>query len=143
MSKQADGGQQPLASIEELLAARTDFRDVEVEALGGKVLRLYGLSGTARAHLLAHYANVLPDDDTDVPDDPALLEKLLLFQVDVVAASLGYLPEQWPAVGAALGATAIEQLFDTASELSGIGPGAQAEAVQRLRPQRNAGSGTD
>ena len=143
MSEQSKaGGNQPPA-ISDLLASRTDYEDVPVPALGGKELRVWGLSGTARAHLLSQYNEWLPDGEDEKPQSSEQLRHVLMFQVDVVAASLGYPPEEWEAVGMALGATAVEQLFDTAAALSGIGPAAQAEAVQRLRPTAKEGSGTD
>lgn len=140
------GGQPLLPTIAELQEARTDCEDVAVEALGGKVLRLYGLGGTNRAVLMSKYAAFIPDDENATPqqpNDPEQVKQLLLFQVMLVSASLGYREDQWAAVGDALGSAAVEQLFDVASRLSGLGPDATKQAVQRLRPVGSGGSGTD
>lgn len=131
-------------TLADLMAARTDYEDVQVESLGGMTLRLYALTGTARARLLStmvELAGIDVADATNIP--PEQVQRVFMFQIRVVGASLGYAEAEWEDVGGVLGEATITQLFDVASKLSGLGATAQDEAVQRLRPVRNAASGTD
>jgi len=143
-----NGGQRGLPthlrpSIDDLVAARTDYEDVEVESLGGMTLRVFGLTGVARASLMSEYAAYMPaDGDDKLPDDSDTLRMLLLFQVKVVGAALGYPEDEWEAAGTALGTDAVEQLFDVASRLSGIGPEAEAKADADLKATGTDDSGT-
>lgn len=132
-------------ALADLAAARTDYEDVVVESLGGMTLRLYALTGTARAHLLSTMVELATIDVTDekVSLPPEQVQRVFMFQIRVVGASLGYPEDQWDAIGGVLGEATIDQLFAVASKLSGLGATAQDEAVQRLRPVRSAASGTD
>ena len=138
------GGAAPV-TLEELRAARTDYRDVPCEGLGGKEVRIYALSGTARAKLMTStlgLAQLATDDDALAKLPPEQAEQVFMFQARVVAASMGFPEDQWDSVSDVLGGPTISQLFDVASDLSGLNEASQDEAVQRLRPVRNVASGT-
>ena len=140
MTTKGRGPQPP--SIDQLIEARSDYEDVEVEGLGGMTLRVYALSGTARARLMSTMAD-LAEIDPDKVKDPDTVMRVFMFQIRVVGASLGYPEDQWEAIGDAVGEEAIGQLFEVATRLSGLGDSAQDEAVQRLRAVRNVASGSD
>lgn len=131
-------GGQP-RSLDELWALRTDYRDVPVDALGGTDLRIYALTGTARARLLGDMADLANERDVT---DPATVHRVFMFQVRVVAASMGYPEAQWDDLGSTLGAATIEQLYVVAAELSGLDQEQQQAATERLPRRRSAASGT-
>jgi hypothetical protein len=127
-------------SLEELHALRSDFEDVEVAELGGRKVRVYALTGTARAKLVPDMAAVAASKSGR--DDPEMIRSVFVFQSRVVAASLGYPEAAWDDVGSALGAGAVETLYDVAARLSGLDEQSQAKATERLPRRRNAASGT-
>lgn len=129
-------------ALAEIIAARTDYEDVQVASLGGKTLRVHAVSGTARAKLMSGMVGLL-DDEAAAKKDPAKVERVLMFQVHVVAASLGYPEEQWAAVGDALGEGAIEQLFDVATRLSRLDKDSADEVAHSLKQTKSTASGTD
>lgn len=122
----------------EIWALRTDWEDVPVEQLGGTVLRLYALTGTARAELLEGMISLSRETDEK---DPATIRAILDFQGKVVAASLGYPREEWSGLGAVMGSGTIEALYEIAARLSGLDEGQQTQATERLRRRRSAASG--
>jgi len=126
-------------TLADLWALRTDYRDVPVADLGGTSLRMFALTGTARAHLLSDMADLAGERDAT---DPATVRRVFMFQVRVVAASLGYPEDAWDALGGVLGSGAIETLYTVAAELSGLEKEQQEKATERLRRRRNAASGT-
>ena len=142
MTKDTNGGRHQPPALADLAAARTDYQDVPVESLGGMSLRLYALSGTDRAELMSDMSDLADLDEKQDKLPPATVKRVFLFQIRVVAESLGYPEAEWDRVGGTLGEKAIDQLFAVASDLSGLGAKSQDEAVQRLRPKRNAASGT-
>lgn len=127
-------------SLDDLRALRSDWEDVTVESLGGAVLRVYALSGTARARLMPEMADLIRREDQK---DPETVAALLEFQCRAVGASLGLPEEAWAGTGAAIGADAVEQLYAVVGRLSGLSAEEQAKASRRLRPTRSAGSGSD
>ena len=127
-------------SLDELWALRSDFEDVAVPELSGVTLRVYALSGSARALLVPDMAAVAASRDDSSPET---VRAVFDFQTRVVASSLGYSPEDWEAVGRVLGSAAIERLYEVASRLSGLDHAEQAKASRRLRPVRSAASGSD
>jgi hypothetical protein len=130
-------------SLDELWALRTDYRDIPVEDLGGQMLRLYALTGTARARLMGDMAGLADmADDPDAAKDPATVRRVFEFQGHAVAASLGYPPSEWDGLGSVLGARTIEGLYEVVAELSGLEKEQQQKAARRLRPVRSAASGT-
>jgi hypothetical protein len=145
MSDEAGGrGASAPRSLDELWALRTDYRDVEVEDLGGQALRLYALTGTARAQLMSEMAGLADiADDPDAMKDPAVVRRVFAYQGHAVAASLGYPLSDWDGLADVLGAQTIETLYATVAELSGLEKAQQEKAVRRLRPARSAASGTD
>lgn len=139
-----NGGRQAPPTIEELWNLRNDYQDVELPELGGTTLRLYALTGNARAELMSEMVDLSHLEGADQPDlDTATVRRVFDFQTRVVGASLGYPSGQWGTVGDVLGNSVIDNLFAVASKLSGLDTSSQDEAVQRLRPVRNAASGTD
>lgn len=134
--------------LEQLWALRTDYQDVPVESLGGQRVRLYALSGTARARLVPEMA-ALAEGRTPGEriggqgDSPESVQRVLVFQGHVVAASLGYPEDQWDEVPGILGATAVEDLYAVAAKLSALEGDATAKATERLPRKRSAGSGSD
>lgn len=127
-----------LPTLAELAALRSDYEDVPVPQLGGTILRVYALTGTARAQLVGPMAELAKADNDK---DPETVKRVWLFQGMVVGASLGYPEDEWSGVGNALGVEAISLLYDVAARLSALGGEAKAEAVQRLPRRRNAASG--
>lgn len=131
--------------LQELMTLRTDFEDVPVPQLGGTELRLYALTGTARAVLVSEMTGLQARHTkagTDPDDDPATVQAVMEFQGRVVAASLGYPLDEWDQLGATIGAPAVELLYEKASALSGIDKKDQDKATDRLPPTRKAASGT-
>ena len=126
-------------SLDDIKALRTDYRDVPVPDLGGHTLRLYALSGTARADLLGDMADIAGEQDEK---DPTTVKRVFVFQSRCVAASLGYPMEQWDSVADALGGGTIESLYDIVADLSGLGAQAEAKVRTRLSRRRSAASGT-
>jgi hypothetical protein len=126
----------PLA---DLLLLRTDYEDVPVASLGGEVLRVYALSGTARAKLIPDMGRLAAMGDEKSPETVAAVYS---FQIRVAAASVGYPEPEWDAFGA-LGQEAITNLYEVAARLSGLGPDSQGEAVRRLPRPRRVASGSD
>ena len=113
-----------------------------MSSLGGNAVRLYALSGAQRSILLPQMAE-LSKREGDIDNDPEVVRRVFTFQSDVVAASMGYPPDQWAGLADALGAPAIEELYDVAKRLSGLGKDAVDEAVADLGETTSAGSGTD
>ncbi len=132
-------GPPPLA---ELTTLRTDFEDVPVPMLGDTVLRVYALTGTTRALLVSEMAGEAQHLDDDTDTDPASVRKVMEFQGRVAAAGLGYPPEEWDGLNAAIGSQACALLYEVAARLSGMGEDDQAKATARLQPKRKAASGT-
>lgn len=135
-------GLRPLLSLDELRALRTDFQDVSVPELGGTELRVYALTGTARATFVSEMADLAGEDEEKASKDPAVVRRVFLFQGRVVAASLGYPSSEWDGLGDVLGARVIERLFDVSSSLSALNEEAQQKAVARLGRARKRASGT-
>jgi hypothetical protein len=134
--------------LDQLWAMRTDYEDVPVPSLGGVKLRVYALSGTARAHLVPAMAALADGKEPGeriggAGDSPENIERVLLFQGHVVGASLGYPESQWDALPSTLGAQAIEDLYAVASRLSALDASAQAKATARLPRKRSAEAGSD
>lgn len=143
MSLTLAGGASAPPSLDELWALRSDYRDVAVEELGGTTLRVYALTGTARAELLSEMADLAGSQLTaEQSTDPAIVRRVLVFQGNVVAAALGYPRDQWQGVGSTLGTSAIERLYEVAAELSGLDKDEQDKATARLGKVRKNGSGT-
>ena len=142
MTEEAGGRAEPVSvrSLDDLRALRSDWEDVPVPMLGGAVLRVYALSGTARSRLMPDMARLAAQPDDKAPDAVAAL---LAFQSRVVGASLGLPLDQWDGAGEVLGADAIDALYPVAARLSGLDGAAQAKASRRLPRTRNAGSGSD
>ena len=136
------GGRGPdhpeLRSLDELTQLRTDYEDVPVSQLGGAVLRLYALTGAERARLISAASRL----EKEVGAEVAESEAALLFPVRIVGASLGYPEDQWVALGEALGAEALDDLYKVASRLSGVGDSDKQEK-DRQPEKRNAASGSD
>ncbi len=126
----------------ELLALRTDYEDVVVPALGDRTVRVYALSGVARARLMPTMSSIAEAQKPGEKPGPETVAAILVFQSKVVAASLGYGEDDWPAVGDVLPADATTALYQVAARLSGLDEAQQAEAVQRLPRTRRAASGT-
>jgi hypothetical protein len=126
-------------SLDELWALRSDFEDVTVPELGGTVLRLYALTGTARAVLLRDMADLA---DTKDEKDPNVVQRVLLFEGRVVAASLGHPEADWDRFGSVVGSGAIERLYEVAARLSGLDKDQQDKAKAALKARRSGGSGT-
>jgi len=154
MTVEAGGGVPYLGppSLDELLTLRTDYEDVPVPELGGKVIRLFALSGVARVRLVSEVRRTLREagidpetfsKDTEVPDEVAVAfaERLQQHHGRVVAASMGYPEEEWDALASLLPDDVIEPLFEVASRLSGMGN--QEEEQERLPETRNDASGSD
>jgi hypothetical protein len=127
-------------SLDELRSLRTDYEDLEVPELGGATVRVFALTGTARAMLIPDMAGLAQADDTKAPE---VVRDVLLFQGRVVGASLGFPPEQWESVGDVLGTSAVDRIYSVAARLSGLDESSQKGAQDRLRRPRNAASGTD
>lgn len=126
----------------DLYALRTDYEDYAVPELGGTVLRVYALTGAARAILVSDMADLAGRKREGAENDPALVQRVLLFEGRVVAASLGYDREEWDRLLETLGAGAIEGLYDVASRLSGLDKPQETAATERLGRRRKAASGT-
>lgn len=141
MTSEAGGRGVPgtLRSLGELAALRTDYEDVEVPELGGASLRVYALTGTARAMLIPDMAALAGKEDSEAPQ---VVRDVLLFQGRVCGAALGYPVEEWDGVGAVLGTAALDRVYEVAARLSGLDAAAQKGAQERLRPTRKAASGT-
>lgn len=133
--------------LEELRALRSDWKDVPVPDLGDTVFRVYRLSGLGRAKVMTEAAMLLQETkgtgDGEETRDPAVVERVLLFEGIAVAASLGYPEEQWRDVLSILGEGAIETLYETVSDISKLNRSDQDKAKERLSPRRNAAAGTD
>ena len=144
MNDEAGGGGVLAAppSLSELRALRSDWEDVPVPELGGRLLRVFALSGTARARLVPDIARLAATSNGEVKD-PSVIADILAWQTRVVASSLGYPEAEWDAFGGVIGSGAIERLYEVAAKLSALDADAQAEATRRLRRRRNAASGID
>lgn len=125
--------------LADIWAIRTDFEDVPVEQLGGRVVRVYALTGTARAKLVPSMADLANSGDSSSPEN---VERIMLFQSRVVAASLGFKEAEWGTFGETMGSEAIEALYEHAAKLSGLDGAAQTGAQDRLKGRRKVGSGT-
>ena len=141
MTEEAGGRAEHVSvrSLDDLWALRTDWEDVPVPSLGGRVLRVYALSGTARARLMPDMARLSEQDEKNAET----VADLLRFQNRVVGASLGLPEPDWDGAGSALGADAVEALYAVAARLSGLEPDAQRKAARRLPATRNSDSGSD
>jgi hypothetical protein len=118
---------------------RTDWEDVPVPQLGGTELRVYALTGTARAELIGDIQVLAKKGDAT---DPETIRGILDFQGRVVAASLGYARDEWSGLAEVMGSGAIEALYDVAARLSGLEQEHQERAKARLKVRRSAASGT-
>jgi len=126
-------------SLDELIQLRTDYEDVPVSQLGGEVLRVYALTGAERARLISQASRLEKEVGAEVADS----EAALLFPVRIVGASLRYPEDQWVALGEALGAEALDDLYKVASRLSGVGDSDAKQEKDRQPEKRNAASGSD
>lgn len=129
-------------ALADLWALRTDYEDVQVAELGDTTLRVYALTGAARAILVSDMADLAGRKREGAEQDPALVQRVLLFEGRAVAASLGYPREEWDRLVETLGAGAIERLYEVAARLSGLDRADQVEATERLGRRRKAASGT-
>ena len=141
MTKEAGGQAGGPVSLDQLRTLRSDYQDVPVPGLGGTTIRLWALSGTERAGLIKEISALSKLD----PDgsDPEVIEKVLLFQCRVVAASMQLDPGEWDGLADAIGAGIVEDLYTVAAKLSRLEREAQAEALERLPAKRSTASGTD
>jgi hypothetical protein len=131
----------PLLSFDEIRSSRIDYRDVVVPELGGRELRIYALSGSARAALMSEMVS-LAGIDLENAKNPEVIGKVMLYSGRVVAASLGYPQDQWDVAADALGSGAVETLYEVAAELSKLTDDATEKDVARLQRRRKAASGT-
>lgn len=133
-------------SLDALRAARRDYEDVKVDDLG-MTLRLWALSGAARAAYmarlagLAKYADMTLDEMQERP--PSEIERVMLAQSYLVAGSLGYPVADWDAVAETLSEAIVDQLYPIAARLSKMQEGATQAEVESLKANPSASSGTD
>jgi len=126
-------------SLDDLRALRTDYEDVACPDLGGATLRLYALSGTARAVLIPAMADLVAGD----PSNPDSVRRVFQFEVRVVSASLGYPEAEWDAAGDALGSPTVEMLYPIAARLSRLNNDEVEKVAAELGEATSDGSGTD
>ena len=124
--------------LADLRALRTDYEDVVCPDLGGTTLRLYALSGTARALLVPAMADLVAGDQ----QSPDAVRRVFQFEVRVVASSLGYHEDEWDAAGDALGAPTVELLYPVAARLSKLNREDVDEVATELGEATSDGSGT-
>lgn len=148
----ANGSASPLAlpTLADLAASRTDYEDVPVPQLGGRLLRLWGISGETRVTLMLEARKLLAEtgveseaDVSKLGEDAKTIADVLRFQSHVVAASLGYPEEMWEDVAKTLPSDAIDDvLYPVAERLSALNPTRRAKAVEEMGTTASAGSGT-
>lgn len=133
-------------SLDELRGLRRDYEDVEVPELGVP-LRLWALSGAARAAYMARLAGLvrfaslsLDEMQDQSPED---IERAMLAQSYLVAGSLGYPSSEWDAVAETLSESIVDRLYPVAARLSKMQEGATDAEVQDLKDNPSASSGTD
>ena len=139
--KDEAGGQAQPVSLDQLKASRTDYEDVPVPQLGGQKIRIWALSGRVRAGLIGEIT-ALSKLDPD-GNDPEVVEKVLLFQCRVVAASMQLPEDDWDGLADAVGSGTVEDLYEVAKKLSRLDASDKQQAVERLPAKRRAASGTD
>jgi hypothetical protein len=129
-------------SLADLAALRTDYEDVTCPDMGDAVLRLYALSGTARAQLVPAMADLAGTDDDDARS-PDAVRRVFQFEVRVVASCLGYPEAEWDAAGDALGAPTVELLYPVAARLSKLDRQEVDAVAAEMGKATSEGSGTD